>query len=157
MKVELWMVGKTAEAYLETGMAIYEKRLPHYLPFQKQVFPDIKNAKNLDQASLKVKEGEAFLKKLDKRDFLVLLDENGKVSSSVQFANQLEKWNIQGIDRLVFLIGGAYGFSDEVYDRANHKMSLSPMTFSHQMVRLIFLEQLYRACSINKGEPYHHE
>ncbi len=154
MKVELWMVGKTAEAYLETGMAIYEKSLSHYLPFQKLVFPDIKNAKNLDQASLKVKEGETFLKKLDKSDLLVLLDE---VATSVQFANQLEKWKIQGIYRLVFLIGGAYGFSDEVYERANHKMSLSPMTFSHQMVRLIFLEQLYRACSINKGEPYHHE
>lgn len=157
MKIECWMIGKTADSYLETGMSIYEKRLPHYLPFQKVIFPDIKNAKNLDQASLKIKEGESFLKKLDTRDFLVLLDENGKSYSSTQFAAQIEKWNIQGIDRLVFLIGGAYGFSEEVYERSNHKMSLSPMTFSHQMVRLIFLEQLYRACSINKGEPYHHE
>ncbi|MDX5321516.1 MAG: 23S rRNA (pseudouridine(1915)-N(3))-methyltransferase RlmH [Bacteroidota bacterium] len=157
MKVRFWVIGKTAEAYLEKGMSIYEKRLPHYLPFQLEFIPDIKQAKNLDQDTLKIKEGELVLKKLDKRDFLVLLDEQGKMFRSIEFAAQLEKWSIQGIDNLVFLIGGAYGFSEEVYQRANFKMSLSPMTFSHQMVRLIFLEQLYRACSINKGEPYHHE
>jgi 23S rRNA (pseudouridine1915-N3)-methyltransferase len=157
MKVKFWMVGKTAEPYLEEGMAIYEKRLPHYLPFQSEYIPDIKQAKNLETELLKNKEGESILKKLDKRDFLVLLDENGKNYRSVDFAAQLERWSIQGIDTLVFVIGGAYGFSGQVYERANAKMSLSPMTFSHQMVRLIFLEQLYRACSINKGEPYHHE
>jgi len=157
MKVKFWMIGKTAETYLEKGMAIYEKRLPHYLPFQAEVLSDIKQAKNMDQPTLKQREGESILKKLDNRDFMVLMDENGKQFRSVDFAEQIERWSIQGIDTLVFLIGGAYGFSDEVYERANFKMSLSPMTFSHQMVRLIFLEQLYRACSINKGEPYHHE
>lgn len=157
MKVKLWMIGKTAETYLEEGMAIYEKRLPHYLPFQTEIIPDIKQAKNFDQELLKSREGESILKKLDKRDFLVLLDEKGKTWRSVDFAGQLERWSVQGIDTLVFVIGGAYGFSEELYERANAKMSLSPMTFSHQMVRLIFLEQLYRACSINKGEPYHHE
>jgi len=157
MKVKFWMIGKTAESYLEKGMEIYEKRLPHYLPFQSEILPDIKQAKNMDQPTLKQREGESILKKLDNRDFLVLMDENGKQFRSINFAEQLERWSIQGIDTLVFLIGGAYGFSDEVYERANFKMSLSPMTFSHQMVRLIFLEQLYRACSINKGEPYHHE
>ena len=157
MKIKLWMIGKTAESYLEKGMAIYEKRLPHYLPFQAEILPDIKQAKNMDRPTLKLREGEMVLKKLDKRDFLALMDENGKQFCSVDFAAQIERWSLQGIDNLVFLIGGAYGFSDEVYERANFKMSLSPMTFSHQMVRLIFLEQLYRACSINKGEPYHHE
>lgn len=157
MKVKFWMIGKTAEPYLEEGMAIYEKRLPHYLPFQCDCIPDVKQAKNLDQEFLKLREGESILKKLDKRDFLVLLDENGKSYRSLEFAAQLERWSVQGIDSVVFVIGGAYGFSDEVYARANAKLSLSPMTFSHQMVRLIFLEQLYRACSINKGEPYHHE
>lgn len=157
MKIKLWMIGKTAESYLEKGMAIYEKRLPHYLPFQAEILPDIKQAKNMDRPTLKLREGEMVLKKLDKRDFLALMDENGKQFRSVDFAAQIERWSLQGIDNLVFLIGGAYGFSDEVYERANFKMSLSPMTFSHQMVRLIFLEQLYRACSINKGEPYHHE
>jgi len=157
MKVKFWMIGKTAESYLEKGMEIYEKRLPHYLPFQSEILPDIKQAKNMDQPTLKQREGESILKKLDNRDFLVLMDENGKQFRSLNFAEQLERWSIQGIDTLVFLIGGAYGFSDEVYERANFKMSLSPMTFSHQLVRLIFLEQLYRACSINKGEPYHHE
>ncbi len=157
MKVKFWMIGKTAESYLEKGMEIYEKRLPHYLPFQAEVLPDIKQAKNMDQPTLKLREGESILKKLDNRDFLVLMDENGKQYRSVDFAAQIERWSVQGIDTLVFLIGGAYGFSEEVYERANFKMSLSPMTFSHQMVRLIFLEQLYRACSINKSEPYHHE
>lgn len=157
MKLKFWMIGKTAEAYLEEGMAIYEKRLPHYLPFQSEVIPDIRQAKNLDSETLKIKEGESILKKLDKRDFLVLLDEHGKSFRSVEFASQLERWSVQGIDTLVFVIGGAYGFSEAVYERANTKMSLSAMTFSHQMVRLIFLEQLYRACSINKGEPYHNE
>lgn len=157
MKIKLWMIGKTAESYLEKGMAIYEKRLPHYLPFQAEILPDIKQAKNMDRPTLKLREGEMVLKKLDKRDFLALMDENGKQFRSVDFAAQIERWSLQGVDNLVFLIGGAYGFSDEVYERANFKMSLSPMTFSHQMVRLIFLEQLYRACSINKGEPYHHE
>lgn len=157
MKVRFFMIGKTAEPYLEEGMAIYEKRLPHYLPFQSEVLPDIKNARNMDEQSLKQKEGEAVLKRLDPRDFLVLLDEKGRSFRSVQFAAQLEKWSVQGVDSLVFLIGGAYGFSEAIYHRAAMQMSLSPMTFSHQMVRLIFLEQLYRAFSINKGEPYHHE
>ena len=157
MKVRLWMIGKTAENYLQVGMEIYERRIPHYLPFRSEVLPDIRNAGKMDREVLKQKEGELVLKKLDKREHLILLDEQGRHYRSVDFAAQLEQWSNQGIDTLVFLIGGAYGFSEDVLQRANGKMSLSPMTFSHQMVRLIFLEQLYRACSINKGEPYHHE
>lgn len=151
------MLGKTAEPYLVLGMGIYEKRIPHYAPFQLEVIPDIKQAKNIDQESLKIKEGHAILKKLDNRDFVILLDEKGKSFRSIDFASQLERWSVQGVENLTFIIGGAYGFSKEVYERANMQMSLSPMTFSHQMVRLIFLEQLYRAFSIMKGEPYHHE
>lgn len=157
MKLSFWMIGKTAETYLETGITVYEKRLPHYYPYQSEILPDIKGAANLSQEQLKTKEGEMVLKKLGNRDFLILLDEKGKNLRSVEFAKQLEKWSVQGIDRIVFLIGGAFGFDEAVYQRANYLLSLSPMTFSHQLVRLIFLEQLYRACSINKGEPYHHE
>jgi len=157
MKIKLWMIGKTAEAYLTKGMDVYEKRIPHYLPFQSEVLPDIRAAANLSKDQLKHKEGDMVLKKLGPRDFLVILDEAGKQLRSVEFAALLERWSIQGVDQVVFLIGGAYGFSEAVYKRCDYKLSLSAMTMSHQLVRLVFLEQLYRACTINKGEPYHHE
>lgn len=155
MKVELWAIGKTNERYLEEGMALYEKRLKHYLPFQWTVLPDIKGAGNLSAQQLKAKEGESILSKLKDDDLLILLDERGRSFSSEGFATYLDKKLQQSQRRLVFLIGGAYGFSDALYERAKDQLSLSSMTFSHQMVRLFFLEQLYRAMTILRNEPYH--
>jgi 23S rRNA (pseudouridine1915-N3)-methyltransferase len=155
LKIELWYVGKTAFPYLEEGMALYEKRLMHYLPFQCQLLHDVKNAKNMGFEQLKQKEGEAVLSRLKSDDLLVLLDERGRQFSSVEFSGFIEQKLQQSQKRLVFLIGGAWGFSSEIYQRANEKLSLSKMTFSHQMVRLFFLEQLYRAMTILRGEPYH--
>jgi len=157
MKVEFWMIGKTAFAYLKEGMAVYEKRLQRYLPVKLEVIPDIKNAKNLSAGVLKNKEGELILKKLKSDDLLILLDERGKVLGSVAFANFLEQQFQSSKKRIIFQIGGAYGFSEAVYQRANFKISLSKMTFSHQMIRLFFLEQLYRGMTILRGEPYHNE
>ena len=157
MKVELWMIGKTAFAYLDEGMAIYEKRLKRYLPLNVEVIADVKNAKSLSPVELKKKEGALILKKLKDDDLLILLDENGKSFGSVQFANYLEQQLQSSKKRLVFQIGGAFGFSEEIYKRANAKISLSKMTFSHQMIRLFFIEQLYRGMTILKGEPYHNK
>ncbi|MEM1322190.1 MAG: 23S rRNA (pseudouridine(1915)-N(3))-methyltransferase RlmH [Bacteroidota bacterium] len=157
MQTELWMVGKTRFAYLDEGVGLYEKRLQHYLSFQMRVIPDLKNSKNLSMAQIKEKEGKEILRLLDKGHHLVLLDERGKSMSSTGFASFMER-SLQGSHkRLVFLIGGAYGFSEAVYQRANAKLSLSSMTFSHQMVRLFFIEQLYRAMTILRNEPYHHD
>lgn len=157
MKVLLLMVGKTSEKWLSEGVESYFKRLNHYLPFEAKVLPDIKNAGKTRPDALKQMEGEAILKAIDKSDGLILLDEGGKQFSSRNFAGFMEKQMLSGTRRLVFVIGGAWGFSDEVYIRANSKVSLSGMTFSHQMVRLIFAEQLYRAMTILKNEPYHHD
>ena len=157
LKTELWVTGKTAFSYIEEGIGIYEKRLKHYLNFRILVFPDIKNAKNLSPEQLKIKECEQQLSKLEKDDFLILLDERGKNLSSVEFANFIEKSMQQSQRRLVFVIGGAYGFSSAMYERAQMQLSLSKMTFSHQMIRLFFVEQLYRAMTIVKGESYHNE
>lgn len=157
MKVELWVVGKTAFTYLKDGIAIYEKRLKHYLSFQIVVIPDIKKVKNLKAALVKQREGEVILKNIQKEDLLILLDENGKALSSKEFAGFIENQQISAQKKLVFLIGGAFGFSKAVYERANRKISLSKMTLSHQMVRLFFVEQLYRAMTIIKGESYHNE
>lgn len=157
MKVELWVIGNTSFPYLKEGTAIYEKRLKHYLPFEYSIIPDVKNAKNRTNEQLKNKEGESILKKIDKGDWLILLDEGGKEFSSLKFANYMENMLQQSHKRIVFLIGGAYGFSAEVYQRANAKISLSKMTFSHQMVRLFVLEQLYRAMTILRNQPYHHQ
>jgi 23S rRNA (pseudouridine1915-N3)-methyltransferase len=154
MKIELWAVGKTSEPYLEAGMAIFEKRLKNYLPVQWQFLPDAK-IKTPDARIVKKEEGEKILAKLQPDDYLVLLDENGRSLSSVELANWLEKRLNQSPRRLVFLIGGAYGFSDAVYARAQEQLALSKLTFSHQMVRLFLLEQLYRAFTILKNEPYH--
>lgn len=157
MKICLIVIGKTDEAYLQKGLEIFGKRIPHYILFETKVIPDIKNVKSLSFEQQKDKEGELILQQLTTSDELILLDENGQEFSSVDFARFLEKKMLSGIKRLVFVIGGPYGFSDKVYSRANGKVSLSKMTFSHQMVRLIFVEQLYRAFTILKGEPYHHQ
>jgi 23S rRNA (pseudouridine1915-N3)-methyltransferase len=157
MKICLLVIGKTDEAYLQKGMELFLKRIPHYIPFELKVIPDIKNSKNLSEEQQKEREGELVLQQTTTSDEIILLDEGGIDVSSVEFARFLEKRMIAGTKRLIFVIGGPYGFSASVYARANAKLSLSKMTFSHQMVRLIFLEQLYRAMTILKGEPYHHQ
>ena len=157
MKVELWVVGKTQAAYLKEGMEVYQKRLRHYLTFVYKVIPEPKNAKSLSELQIKEKEGKAIMDALEKGTHLILLDENGKSYGSVEFANALEKKLQQSYRKIVFLVGGPYGFSEEVKKRANEKLSLSKMTFSHQMVRLFFIEQLYRAMTILRNEPYHHQ
>ena len=157
MKVELWLIGKTNERYLEEGMAIFQKRLEHYLPFRTRVIPHLKKAKNLSPGQIRQKEGEQILTQLNPDDFLLLLDERGKQYSSVDFAHWLDQKLQLSHRRLILLVGGAYGFSEAVYQRAGSKLSLSKMTFSHQMVRLFVLEQLYRAMTILRNEPYHNE
>ncbi len=157
MKVRLLMIGKTAEKWLQQGVDKFSDRLVHYLPFELKVLPDIKNAGKLKIPELKQLEGESVLKTIDNQDRLILLDENGKQMTSRDFSAFLEKQMMTGSRRLVFVIGGAWGFSDEVYKRADVKLSLSSMTFSHQMARLLFTEQLYRAMTILKNEPYHND
>lgn len=157
MQTTLIMIGKTDEDYLKKGIEIYAQRIPHYAPFDIKVIPDIKNSKNLTQDQQKSAEAQLLLANIQTSDVVVLLDENGKMYTSRQFSEYINNAAISGTRRLVFLIGGPYGFDKTVYDRANHKISLSQMTFSHQMVRLIFLEQLYRAHTILKGQPYHHD
>lgn len=157
MKVVLVVIGKTDEAYLRTGIEKFENRLKHYLPYEMQVIPDLKKTKNLSTSQQKAMEGQLILQAFRPGDHIVLLDEKGKEYRSVEFAGMLEKQMLAGLKRLVFVIGGPYGFSDEIYAKANGKISLSKMTYSHQMVRLIFAEQVYRAMTILKNEPYHHE
>ncbi len=157
MKVELWWIGKTKFDYLDEGVELYQKRLRHYLTFRVEEIPDLKNTKSLQTAQIKTKEGELVLKKLAANDYLILLDENGKQLDSLAFSKFIESKLQVSAKRIVFLIGGAYGFSDAIYKRANGKISLSKMTFSHQMVRLFAVEQIYRAMTILKNEPYHHQ
>ena len=157
MTIRLLTIGKTDSKQLEELISIYEKRLSHYVKFEFDIIPDIKNSKNLSEEQQKQKEGELILKQVTPSDFLIVLDENGKQFSSVEFSNLLQKRMNSGIKNLVFVIGGPYGFSNEVYLRANSKISLSKMTFSHQMVRLFVVEQIYRAFTILKNEPYHHD
>lgn len=156
MTTTLIVVGRTVERYLQTGIDEYSSRLGHYGRFDLAVIPDLKNAKNLSEAQIRKTEGEQILNQLTTSDHVVLLDERGAMRSSPQMAEWMQSIMNRGIKRLVFVIGGAYGFADEVYARANEKMSLSPMTFSHQMVRMIFAEQLYRAHTILNNQPYHH-
>ena len=156
MKITLLAIGKTDNRNLQNLMDDYTKRLNFYVSFSLEVIPDIKNAKNLSETQQKQAEGDEILKKIIPADTLILLDEKGKVYSSVGFSEFLQKKMNSGLKNLVFVIGGPYGFSDELYARANGKVSLSAMTFSHQMVRLFFIEQLYRAFTILKNEPYHH-
>ncbi len=157
MKLKLIFVGKTEDDYLIKGSAIYEKRLKNYLPTEVIVIPALKSAKNLSFEQQKHMEGDLILKQLENADFVVLMDEKGKEFRSVEFANFFQQKMNSGIKNLVLIIGGPYGFSSEVYARANQKVALSKMTFSHQMIRLLLLEQCYRAFSILKNEPYHHE
>lgn len=157
MKTCLLVIGKTDAAYIREGIAEYEKRLTRYIPYEMQVLPDVRNSKNMTETLQKEKEGEMLLGQLQPADFVVLLDEKGKQHTSVEFSEYLAQKMLGGIKRLVFVVGGPYGFSEAVYRRANDKISLSRMTFSHQMVRMIFAEQIYRAMTILKGEPYHHE
>ena len=156
MKTELIVVGKTDNPHFIAGIEVYVRRICHYIPFNITVIPELKNNKNRGEEQQKVQEGQLILKKIEAADTVVLLDEHGKEFRSVELAAWMEKKQ-QSVRKLVFVIGGPYGFSPEVYARANEKISLSKLTFSHQMVRLIFVEQLYRACTILKGEPYHHE
>lgn len=157
MKVCLLVIGKTDAAYLRSGIEEYEKRLSRYLPYEMKILPDVKNARNLEEEVQKEKEGKMLLEEIQRTDWVVLLDDKGRQHSSLEFSNYLAQKMLGGIKRLVFVIGGPYGFSPAVYQRSNEKLSLSKMTFSHQMVRLIFVEQLYRGMTILKGEPYHHE
>ena len=157
MKIGLIVIGKTDARYFVEAIEEYRGRLIHYIPFELEVIPDIKNAKNLSEAQQKEREGELILKALQPGDYLVLLDEHGKEFTSMQFAAYIEKKMHTVPKRLVFVVGGPYGFSEAVYRAASEKISLSKMTFSQQMIRLIFIEQLYRAMTILHGEPYHHE
>ena len=157
MKIALLTVGMTDSDWVRQGLEIYISRLKHYIPFNINEIPELKNVSALSKEQIKTKEGELIMKNLKPTDDVILLDEHGKEYSSVEFASLLQKKiSYEGKD-ITFVIGGAYGFSDEVYRRANSKISLSRMTFSHQMVRAIFAEQIYRAFTIMKGEPYHHE
>ena len=156
MKTELIVVGKTTNKHFIAAINDYLERIGHYMPFSVTVIPELRNAKSLSQQQQKDKEGEAILRLLQPSDTVVLLDERGKEPRSIELADWLQRQQ-QIARRLVFIIGGPYGFSQQVYSRADSMLSLSRMTFSHQMVRLIFVEQLYRACTIIKGEPYHHE
>ena len=157
MKIKLIVVGKTNTAYLKTGENEYENRLKHYCKFEEIIINDVKNGSKFSKNELKIKEGDLILKNLESFDKVILLDNNGKIYSSTEFSNFLKENMLYASKSLVFIIGGAYGFSEKVYNRADNKLSLSKMIFSHQMVRLIFKEQLYRAFTIIRGEKYHHE
>lgn len=156
MKITLIAVGKTEDKYLIEGIEKYLNRLKHYINLTIVIIPDIKNTKSLSEAQQKTKEAELIAKQINPTDVVVLLDEKGKKHSSVSFSDYLNKQMIGSVQNLVFIIGGPYGFDDTIYKRANTSISLSDMTFSHQMVRLFFVEQLYRAFTILKNEPYHH-
>ena len=156
MKVKFICIGKTGKSFLEEGESEYLKRLKHYLPVEKVEIPDLKNAKNLTVEQIKEQEGKEIISKMQSGDQLILLDENGVQFTSLEFAQFFQQKFNAGGKTIVFVVGGAYGFSAEVYSLATGKISLSKMTFSHQMVRMIFFEQLYRAMTILKGEPYHH-
>lgn len=157
MNIRLLAIGKTDNKALQTLIDDYTKRLSFYVKFDLEIIPDIKNVKNLSEAQQKEKEGELILSKITATDQLILLDENGKTFSSVGFSDFLQKKMNAGIKTLVFVIGGPYGFSETVYQKAQGKVSLSEMTFSHQMVRLFVIEQLYRGFTILRNEPYHHQ
>ena len=156
MKTILILVGKTVNKHFVAGINDYAERISHYMPLEIVTIPELRNTKNLSEEQQKLSEGDLILRQIQPSDTVVLLDEHGQEFRSIEYARWLQQKQ-QTSRRLVFVIGGPYGFSDAVYSRANEKISLSKMTFSHQMVRLIFTEQLYRACTIIKGEPYHHE
>lgn len=156
MKTELILVGRTADKHFQAAISDYAQRIGHYMPFSITVIPELRNTKNLSEEQQKQQEGELILRMIQPQDTVVLLDEHGRELRSVELARWLEGKR-QTARRLLFVIGGPYGFSKAVYQRAQERLSLSRLTFSHQLVRLVFTEQLYRACTIIRGEPYHHE
>jgi len=156
MTIKLLAIGKTDDKNIQSLIDDYQKRLGHYIKFNLEIIPDLKKVKHLSEAQQKQKEGTLILSKLNSSDILILLDENGKQMDSLAFSTYLQKHMNSGIKQVVFVIGGPYGFSPEVYSKAQGKLSLSKMTFSHQMVRLFFIEQLYRGFTILRNEPYHH-
>ena len=157
MKITLLTIGKTEDKYLLEGLDIYLKRLKQYISFKILEIPELKGTKSLTREQQKIKEAELIFKNIHSTDHVILLDENGQEFSSKQFSNFLNKKMVGGQQHLVFIVGGPYGFSEEIYLRSNENISLSRMTYSHQMIRLLFTEQLYRAYTILKGEPYHHD
>lgn len=157
MKIKLLQIGKTNDEYLLRGIDEYSVRIKNYVPFEIETIPYLKNSNSFSPELVKQKEGELILQKIKKEDILILLDENGKTHSSKGFATFLQQQMNTGNKQLTFLIGGAYGFSSDVYERANGKISLSSMTFSHQIIRILFIEQLYRGFTIIHHHPYHHE
>ncbi len=157
MKIKLLAIGKTDDKNLQELIQKYEKRLKHYIKFELEIIPDIRNVKNLSETEQKEKEGELILSKLGAMDQLILLDDKGESYSSIGFSKFMQKKMNGGIKQLVLVIGGPYGFSEAVYKKAQGKVSFSKMTFSHQMIRLFAVEQVYRAFTILKNEPYHHE
>lgn len=157
MKIVLLAVGKTSSDYIRTGINVYADRIPHYIPFEIKELPDIRSTKNLDSERQKEMEGKIILKEIANADHLCLLDERGSEFTSRQFSEFISNKMVTLPSRLVFVIGGPYGFSREVYSRANSKISFSKMTFSHEMIRLFATEQIYRAMTILRGEPYHHD
>ena len=157
MKITLLAIGKTNAKYLQEGIEQYTKRLGHYIPFELKILPDVKTTKSLTTDKQKEMEGQMFLAAIGQGDWVTLLDERGKEFTSREFANYIDKKMVTLPKNLIFIIGGPYGFSQEMYNRANEKLSLSKMTFSHEMIRLFFIEQIYRAMTILKGEPYHHD
>ena len=157
MNIKLIVVGKTEEKYLKEGIDIFEKRLKFYIPYEMIIIPSLKDTKNLSPQMVKEREGELIIKQVSKADKVVLFDEMGEEFRSIEYANFLQKNMNAGIKTMCFVVGGAFGFSDEVYKIANLKIAMSKMTFSHQMIRLLIVEQLYRAFTILKNEPYHNE
>jgi len=157
MQIKFLAVGKTDHSAIQSLLEEYIKRVNFYIKFDFEIIPDLKNTKSISEAIQKEKEGELILKKVSNSDELILLDENGKQYSSIDFSDFIQKKMNSGLKQLIFVIGGPYGFSDAVYERANSKLSLSKMTFSHQMVRVFSIEQLYRAFTILRNEPYHHQ
>lgn len=157
MKIKLILVGRTEEKFLEDGISMYQKRLANYISFETIVIPALKNTKNLSIEQQKTKEAELILKQINSSDFVVLFDEFGKQYRSIELAEFMQQRMVSGLKQLVFVVGGPYGFAPEIHKIATQKISLSKLTFSHQMVRLIIIEQFYRAFSILSNEPYHHE
>ena len=157
MKITIIAIGKTGAKYLQDGIEIYTKRISYYVPFEFKVLPDIKTTKSLTIDKQKELEGKQYLSFIQPGDVVVLLDEKGKEMTSREFSVYLDKKMVTVAKNLIFVIGGPYGFSQEMYNRANEKLSLSKLTFSHEMIRLFFVEQIYRAMTILKGEPYHHD
>jgi len=156
MKIELWCINKTSKEYVREGIDIYKKRIAHYVQFDIKIFPAPKGSQKLPKQKLKLAEADMILKKLSSSDHLILLDEYGKQFSSIEFSKHIAKLQNASLKKIIFLVGGGYGFNEKLHKIAKSKISLSKMTFPHELVRVIFLEQLYRACTIIKGEKYHH-